>query len=123
MLVLGCVAEVRDFELVVALPNGLRGSVAITDISDAYTSLLQQLASGDSGAADDVSEYCLSDSLEFTCDFCLSDMVNGIRRILKPLYVFYLRVRLTSLTLRNLACLSNFHGYLYSLTLLRQSLL
>jgi len=55
MLVLGCVAEVRDFELVVALPNGLRGCVAITNISDAYTSLLQQLASGDSGIADDVS--------------------------------------------------------------------
>ena len=53
MLVLGCVAEVRDFELIVALPNGLRGSVAITDISNAYTSLLQQLASDDSHAATD----------------------------------------------------------------------
>jgi len=53
MLVLGCVAEVHDFELVVALPNGLRGSVAITDISDAYTSQLQQLAGSDSSAADD----------------------------------------------------------------------
>lgn len=55
MLVLGCVAEVRDFELVVALPNGLRGSVAITDISDAYTALLQQLASSDTAATDDVN--------------------------------------------------------------------
>jgi len=53
MLVLGCVAEVRDFELVVALPNGLRGSVAITDISDAYTALLQTLASSDSTTAED----------------------------------------------------------------------
>ena len=56
MLVLGCVAEVRDFELVVALPNGLRGSVAIADISDAYTTQLQQLASSDSSATDDVKE-------------------------------------------------------------------
>jgi len=55
MLVLGCVVEVRDFELIVALPNGLRGSVAITDISDAYTVLLQQLASSDIGTTDDVS--------------------------------------------------------------------
>jgi len=55
ILVLGCVAEVRDFELVVALPNGLRGSVAITDVSNAYTSLLQQLASSDGTAADDVN--------------------------------------------------------------------
>jgi len=55
MLVLGCVVEVRDFELIVALPNGLRGSVAITDISDAYTSQLQQLASNDTAAADDVN--------------------------------------------------------------------
>jgi len=57
MLALGCVAEVRDFELVVALPNGLRGCVAITDISDAYTSLLQRLASGDGDTADDVSGF------------------------------------------------------------------
>jgi len=66
MLVLGCVAEVRDFELVVALPNGLRGSVAITDVSDAYTALLQKLASDDSGTADDVSAFfplrCVSKS-------------------------------------------------------------
>jgi len=55
MLVLGCVAEVRDFELVIALPNGLRGSVAITNISDAYTALLQRLASSDVDAADDVN--------------------------------------------------------------------
>ena len=55
MLVLGCVAEVRDFELVVALPNGLRGTVSITDISDAYTSLLQKLANSNSGATDDVN--------------------------------------------------------------------
>jgi len=55
MLVLGCVVEVRDFELIVALPNGMRGSVAITDISDAYTSQLQQLASNDTATTDDVN--------------------------------------------------------------------
>jgi len=57
MLVLGCVAEIRDFELVVALPNGLRGAVAITDISDAYTALLQKLASSDDTSADNEVEY------------------------------------------------------------------
>ena len=62
MLVLGCVAQVRDFELVVALPGGLHGSVAITDISDAYTSQLQQLASTDNAANDDVNAF---DSLAY----------------------------------------------------------
>ena len=59
MLVLGCVVEVRDFELIVALPNGLRGAVAITAISDAYTSQLQQLASSDTTASDDVNRLLL----------------------------------------------------------------
>jgi len=69
MLVLGCVAEVRDFELVVALPNGLRGSVAITDVSDAYTALLQKLASDDSGTADDVSAFFQSHYNHLTASF------------------------------------------------------
>jgi len=74
MLVLGCVAEVRDFELVVALPNGSLGSVAITDISDAYTSLLQQLASSDGSTADDVSRFFSLGCFELFCElFCLSD--------------------------------------------------
>jgi len=71
MLVLGCVVEVRDFELIVALPNGLRGSVAITDISDAYTSQLQQLASNDTAAADDVNR------LPFWL-FCIWSFLCGI---------------------------------------------
>jgi len=53
--VLGCVAEVHDFELIIALPNGLRGSVAITDIFDAYTASLQRLASSDGDSVDNVS--------------------------------------------------------------------
>ena len=43
---LGCVRQVHELDMVVSLPNGLTGTVAITDFSDAYTSLLQALADG-----------------------------------------------------------------------------
>lgn len=46
MLVLGWVRHVNNFDMDVSLPNGLTGTVAITDFSDAYTSLLQALADG-----------------------------------------------------------------------------
>ncbi|XP_069045275.1 protein RRP5 homolog isoform X2 [Lepisosteus oculatus] len=41
-LLLGCVKEVNDFELVVSLPSGLTGFVQITNISDSYTKLLSE---------------------------------------------------------------------------------
>ncbi|NXC44670.1 RRP5 protein, partial [Penelope pileata] len=40
MLLLGCIKEVNDFELVISLPNGLTGFVPLTQISDAYSKLL-----------------------------------------------------------------------------------
>lgn len=46
MLVLGCVREVHELDMVVSLPNGLTGTVAITDFCNAYTSLLEALADG-----------------------------------------------------------------------------
>ena len=53
MQVLGCVKEIHEYELMIGLPNGLFGSVAITDICQAYTQLLQRLASEDSAATVD----------------------------------------------------------------------
>ncbi|NWQ60507.1 RRP5 protein, partial [Neopipo cinnamomea] len=48
MLLLGCIKEVSDYELVISLPNGLLGFVPITQISDAYSKLLsQQVAHGE----------------------------------------------------------------------------
>ncbi|NXA05405.1 RRP5 protein, partial [Sapayoa aenigma] len=48
MLLLGCVKEVSDYELVISLPNGLSGFVPITQISDAYSKLLSmQVAQGE----------------------------------------------------------------------------
>ena len=47
MLVLGCVQEIKDFELMISLPHGVSGIVKITDISDAYTKLLERIASGE----------------------------------------------------------------------------
>uniref|UniRef100_A0A8B9EZ91 Protein RRP5 homolog n=1 Tax=Amazona collaria TaxID=241587 RepID=A0A8B9EZ91_9PSIT len=48
MLLLGCIKEVTDYELVVSLPNGLSGFVPVTQISDAYSKLLSnQVAQGE----------------------------------------------------------------------------
>ncbi|KAM6391097.1 protein RRP5 homolog isoform 3-T3 [Pluvialis apricaria] len=48
MLLLGCVKEVSDYELVVSLPNGLSGFVPVTQISDAYSKMLsKEVAQGE----------------------------------------------------------------------------
>uniref|UniRef100_A0A8B9P867 Protein RRP5 homolog n=1 Tax=Apteryx owenii TaxID=8824 RepID=A0A8B9P867_APTOW len=48
MLLLGCIKEVNDFELVISLPNGLSGFVPVTQISDAYSKMLsEQVAKGE----------------------------------------------------------------------------
>ncbi|OXB82387.1 UNVERIFIED_CONTAM: hypothetical protein H355_009312, partial [Colinus virginianus] len=48
MLLLGCIKEVTDFELVIGLPNGFMGFVPVTQISDAYSELLsKQVAKGE----------------------------------------------------------------------------
>ena len=47
MLILGCVQEIKDFELMISLPHGVSGIVKITDISDAYTKLLERITSGE----------------------------------------------------------------------------
>ncbi|XP_076101163.1 protein RRP5 homolog [Mytilus galloprovincialis] len=55
MLVLGCVKEVHDYEVILSLPGGLSGVVPITNISDAYHDQLKQLAS-QSGTEDDMED-------------------------------------------------------------------
>ncbi|XP_071604451.1 protein RRP5 homolog [Heliangelus exortis] len=48
MLLLGCIKEVSDYELVISLPNGLLGFVPATQISDAYSKMLsKQVAQGE----------------------------------------------------------------------------
>uniref|UniRef100_A0A8C3T665 Protein RRP5 homolog n=1 Tax=Chelydra serpentina TaxID=8475 RepID=A0A8C3T665_CHESE len=42
MLLLGCVKESNDFELMVSLPNGLTGFVQVTHICDAYSKMLNE---------------------------------------------------------------------------------
>uniref|UniRef100_A0A4W3GVR3 S1 motif domain-containing protein n=1 Tax=Callorhinchus milii TaxID=7868 RepID=A0A4W3GVR3_CALMI len=41
-LMLGCVKEVTDYELVMALPHGLTGYVGVANISDAYSQHLRE---------------------------------------------------------------------------------
>ncbi|XP_053927644.1 protein RRP5 homolog [Cuculus canorus] len=48
MLLLGCIKEVSDYELVISLPNGLTGFVPVTQISDAYSKMLtKEVAQGE----------------------------------------------------------------------------
>ncbi|KAJ1140728.1 hypothetical protein NDU88_007070, partial [Pleurodeles waltl] len=42
LLLLGCVKEATDFELIVSLPHGLTGFVQVTNICEAYTKLLSK---------------------------------------------------------------------------------
>ena len=46
MLVLGCVKEVRDYEVIVSLPNEMTGKFSITEVSEVYTDKLKKLAAG-----------------------------------------------------------------------------
>lgn len=50
---LGCVRELSNFELVLGLPNGLKGYMPISNVCDAYTKILSSAL--DSGADIEVS--------------------------------------------------------------------
>lgn len=43
LVVLGCIYEVTNYDLLISLPGGLVGRAQITDISECYTNLLQSL--------------------------------------------------------------------------------
>ncbi|XP_054007204.1 protein RRP5 homolog [Hylaeus anthracinus] len=43
LVVLGCIFEVTEYDLIVSLPGGIVGRVQVTDISDSYTNLLQSI--------------------------------------------------------------------------------
>ncbi|XP_046899644.1 protein RRP5 homolog isoform X2 [Hypomesus transpacificus] len=46
-LVLGCIKEVTDFEVMVSLPSGLMGYLAISNISDSYTKMVREQLDSD----------------------------------------------------------------------------
>ena len=56
VLLLGAVLEVHEYEVLVSLPFNMRGSVAIADVSDHMTKVLQseaeKLDAGDSEVTD-----------------------------------------------------------------------
>ncbi|XP_022355136.1 protein RRP5 homolog isoform X1 [Enhydra lutris kenyoni] len=52
MRILGCVKEVNELELVISLPNGLRGFVQVTEICDAYTKKLNEQVAQDEPVKD-----------------------------------------------------------------------
>ena len=58
MLLLGVVKEVRDLEIVLNLPGGSTGFLAITDISDIYTKHLEELSQGDVDSNEEVGHVC-----------------------------------------------------------------
>jgi ribosomal protein S1 len=56
MLVLGCVYEVQDYNVLVSLPGRLIGNVPVTNISSPYTKYLKDLVDGVS--LEEVRYYC-----------------------------------------------------------------
>nr|XP_056705709.1 protein RRP5 homolog [Euleptes europaea] len=52
MLVLGCVKECNEFELIISLPNGLSGSVQVTRICEAYSKMLSEQVAADKPVKD-----------------------------------------------------------------------
>ena len=56
MLVLGCVTDVGSYSIKMALPNGLYGTVSLTNISQAYTDLIQKFAAKTTEEQEDEGE-------------------------------------------------------------------
>ena len=46
-VVLGCVSHINELELVVSLPNQIVGTIAITEVSDPITSMVEKVARED----------------------------------------------------------------------------
>ena len=46
-LVLGCIKEVTDFEVIVSLPSALMGYLSISNISDSYTKMVREQLDSD----------------------------------------------------------------------------
>lgn len=53
-MVLGCICEVTEYDLTISLPSGLIGRVQITDISECYTNLLQNLIKSENSQANEI---------------------------------------------------------------------
>lgn len=54
MVILGRVHLVRDYDLIISLPGRLSGRVKVTDISESYTNLLQNVVKSE---GDSLSEF------------------------------------------------------------------
>lgn len=66
MLFLGCIKEINEFDIVVSLPNNLKGFIKITEISDTYLKRLEkEIARQQSGAADDETVAPIAGLSEF----------------------------------------------------------
>lgn len=57
VLMLGAVLEIHEYEVLVSLPFNMRGSVAITDISDHMTKLLESEAEKLDTGDEEVKEH------------------------------------------------------------------
>ncbi|XP_076236759.1 ribosomal RNA Processing 5 [Calliopsis andreniformis] len=49
LIVLGCIFEVTEYDLIISLPGGILGRAQVTDISESYTNLLQNLIKSEDG--------------------------------------------------------------------------
>ncbi|XP_076167396.1 ribosomal RNA Processing 5 [Ptiloglossa arizonensis] len=53
LVVLGCIFEVTEYDLIISLPGGIVGRVQVTDISESYTNLLQNLIKSEHGQSNE----------------------------------------------------------------------
>ena len=61
MLVLGAILDVHEYEVLVSLPFNMRGSVAISDVSDHVTEQVKsEAAKMDSDIEEEDDEVCVS---------------------------------------------------------------
>ncbi|KAJ3186618.1 hypothetical protein HDU85_007438 [Gaertneriomyces sp. JEL0708] len=70
MSVLGCIKEINDLDMVIALPHQLNGYVSITDISDVISAQVEK------AAADDESDAASNDDAEDTSIPDLNDFFS-----------------------------------------------
>lgn len=50
---MGCIFEVTEYDLIISLPGGIVGRVQVTDISESYTNLLQNLIKSEHGQSNE----------------------------------------------------------------------
>lgn len=81
-VLLGCVSEVRDYELVVSLPHKLVGSISLAHISRPYTALLSKLKDDEEGEEEiQALQELYQPGQHVVCSVVSIEKVNNMTRV------------------------------------------